>query len=159
MHAINMLALLLLGASPLSALAAEPAPSTATLQIQSNHPDNLWHYRTYQDGANCKGLSHPNRVAGPIGIPASGPFTFFVSAASSGSLSHYRYCWSNVTFTPEAGQRYLARFDFGRDTCRVAVVKTGADGTEPPTSVDIQLRAYKPPFLQSGSWCGKPIKQ
>ena len=157
MQAAPALALLLLAAAPTAALASEPAASTASLQIQSNRPGNLWHYRTYKDGANCKGLSPPNKVEGPIDIPAGATFTFFVSAASSASLTHYRYCWANVSFTPEAGQRYLARFDFGADSCGVAVVKGG--GTEPATPVDIQMRAYKPPFLQSGSWCGKPIKQ
>lgn len=158
MNIARAITLVILGSTSMAAIASDPSHPTATLQIQSNHPHGLWHYRTYQDGAHCKGISAPIPVAGPVEIKADAPFTFFVSAASSSSLSNYNYCWANVSFTPETGQRYVARFRFGRHDCGIDVVKTDSEGRAPDIPVAIQLRAYKPPFLQSGSWCGKPIK-
>jgi hypothetical protein len=141
--------------SLMAVTASEPKP-TAEFMIQSDHSNNLWHFRTYVDGANCKGLSPPVRESGPVKINANEPFTFMVSGASSNDIFGYKYCWSNATFTPEQGKKYVASFSFDEKTCSVAVAEVSNEGRS-PTSVDIFLRAYKPPFFQSGSWCGKRI--
>lgn len=151
------IAIVVLGTSPIVASASDPAPM-AEVMIRSDHSSNLWQFRTYKDGANCKGLSPPIQDSGWMEVKANEQFTFFVSGASSNEIFRYEYCWTNVTFTPQQGKKYVASFSFGEKTCGVSVIEVSDESSSSTAPVDFFLRAYKPPFLQNGSWCGKRIK-
>ena len=147
----------LLGAFAPIVVSASDAAATAQFLIRSDHPYDLWAFRTYKDGTNCKGLSPSMREADWIEINVNEPFTFFVTAASNSDVFNYKYCRVNATFAPDAGKRYFARFTFAEKTCGISVAEVSDANLSSPIPVDILLRAYKAPFLQSGSWCGKPI--
>jgi hypothetical protein len=105
---------------------------TATLRIENQSPA-IFGYEleadTYQDASACTGRLHvasaralPRGVAHAVRVAAGADFTLTLRG-SGGGASRADSCTVAGTFTPGAGERYMAIFRVGERRCELLFVR------------------------------------
>ena len=88
-------------------------------------------------------------------VSPGAPLTFSMFYSRNMGLAE-TYCVDTLTFSPEAGHRYLATFSVGRSRCHVELqdVGTTVAPIAPPQSLPVQHHAWKRALSEHGPWCG-----